>query len=305
MTASLDAQVNSQDQTATDFNPNRAPQLRSYEERVAKMKEMANVTDYVEFRKKNYKPKVSTWGVFERPKDISKAFGGGRTIKAGEYDKWLEQQKKVEEEKRKLLGTQEEKFDPKLEQEARQNMSIAFTMLENTQFYEAKDLFQTVRMKFPFRSKIAGKATYGLAMALDALGQTGKAQDLYKSLKLHPNMEIKKSAKMLLSGIEAMKFFGVSAEDDTDYSSFDRYFEGLGRVRRFDLSQSSLFKRTEKDIAQEKEDLLLSVGILLGLFLIPAFLVGSLRLRSHPVTVSDVVNTAQQWSAVARAVVHK
>lgn len=27
-----------------------------------------------------YKPKVSTWGVFPRPQNISKAFGGGRTI---------------------------------------------------------------------------------------------------------------------------------------------------------------------------------------------------------------------------------
>lgn len=27
-----------------------------------------------------YKPKVSTWGVFPRPADISKAYGGGRTI---------------------------------------------------------------------------------------------------------------------------------------------------------------------------------------------------------------------------------
>ncbi|CAN0540535.1 unnamed protein product, partial [Ectocarpus sp. 12 AP-2014] len=25
-----------------------------------------------------HKPVVSTWGVFERPKDMSKAFGGGR-----------------------------------------------------------------------------------------------------------------------------------------------------------------------------------------------------------------------------------
>ena len=31
----------------------------------------------------NYSPKVSTWGVFERPANISKAYGGGRTIRAG------------------------------------------------------------------------------------------------------------------------------------------------------------------------------------------------------------------------------
>jgi len=31
----------------------------------------------------DYKPKVGTWGVFERPKDISKTFGGGKRIGAG------------------------------------------------------------------------------------------------------------------------------------------------------------------------------------------------------------------------------
>ena len=31
-----------------------------------------------------YKPKVATWGVFPRPENISKAFGGGRTIRPGE-----------------------------------------------------------------------------------------------------------------------------------------------------------------------------------------------------------------------------
>ena len=31
----------------------------------------------------NYSPKVATWGVFERPANISEAYGGGRTIKAG------------------------------------------------------------------------------------------------------------------------------------------------------------------------------------------------------------------------------
>ncbi len=31
----------------------------------------------------NYNPKVATWGVFERPANISEAYGGGRTIRAG------------------------------------------------------------------------------------------------------------------------------------------------------------------------------------------------------------------------------
>ena len=31
-----------------------------------------------------YNPKVSTWGVFARPSNISKAYGGGKTIRPGE-----------------------------------------------------------------------------------------------------------------------------------------------------------------------------------------------------------------------------
>lgn len=34
----------------------------------------------------SYKPKVATWGVFPRPDNISKTFGGGRTIRPGEVD---------------------------------------------------------------------------------------------------------------------------------------------------------------------------------------------------------------------------
>jgi hypothetical protein len=30
-----------------------------------------------------YKPKTGSWGAFERPKDISKAYGGGRRVGAG------------------------------------------------------------------------------------------------------------------------------------------------------------------------------------------------------------------------------
>ena len=31
-----------------------------------------------------YRPKVATWGVFPRPANISKQYGGGRTIRPGE-----------------------------------------------------------------------------------------------------------------------------------------------------------------------------------------------------------------------------
>lgn len=33
----------------------------------------------------SHKPKVGTWGLFERPADISKAYGGGRKVGVGGY----------------------------------------------------------------------------------------------------------------------------------------------------------------------------------------------------------------------------
>jgi len=269
-----------------DAIPVQDPSKRSYEERLLKMKEMENVTNYREYQKKMsaYKPTVSTWGVFERPRDISKAYGGGRTVKRGEYEKWLEEQNKKLQKTLKGEGTAiplKDEIDPMLEKVALQNISMAFTLLEDARLYEARRMFEVVRKQFPFRSKIAGRATYGLGLTLDALGQNSKAQDIYRSLRFHPNKDIKKSASTMLSGFEAMEFFGLDAEDNTDYSSFDRYFQNLGSVSRFDLSSSTIVERSEEDIEAERRDIILSIMILIGFFILPTLLIGWFRYRLH------------------------
>ncbi len=43
-----------------------------------------------------YKPKVSTWGMFPRPNNISEAYGGGRTIRPGQELESAEQKAKRE-----------------------------------------------------------------------------------------------------------------------------------------------------------------------------------------------------------------
>ena len=48
--------------------------------------------------KKAYRPKVSTWGVFERPDNISKEFGGGRKISLGGEEETEEQKEETEKE---------------------------------------------------------------------------------------------------------------------------------------------------------------------------------------------------------------
>lgn len=49
-----------------------------------------------------HKPVVSTWGVFERPKDMSKAFGGGRDPRIKKLDP--EEKRRRDEETKAILN---------------------------------------------------------------------------------------------------------------------------------------------------------------------------------------------------------
>ncbi|CAH9096243.1 unnamed protein product [Cuscuta europaea] len=66
-----------------------------------------------------YKPKVSTWGVFPRPTNISKTFGGGRTLKPGEELETAEVKAAKDARTRQLLVAYKSKMgmivDPRLE----------------------------------------------------------------------------------------------------------------------------------------------------------------------------------------------
>lgn len=45
---------------------------------------------------RSYKPRVTTWGVFPRPSNISQAYGGGRNIRPGQALETAEQRAKRE-----------------------------------------------------------------------------------------------------------------------------------------------------------------------------------------------------------------
>ncbi|VVA32380.1 PREDICTED: cytochrome C oxidase subunit [Prunus dulcis] len=73
-----------------------------------------------------YKPKVSSWGVFPRPNDISKTFGGGRVIRPGEVLETAEEKAAKEARTRRLVAAYKSKMgmnsDPKLRSECEKNM---------------------------------------------------------------------------------------------------------------------------------------------------------------------------------------
>ncbi|VVA27737.1 PREDICTED: cytochrome C oxidase subunit [Prunus dulcis] len=68
-----------------------------------------------------YKPKVSSWGVFPRPNDISKTFGGGRVIRPREVLETAEEKAAKEARTRRLVAAYKSKMgvnsDPQLRSE--------------------------------------------------------------------------------------------------------------------------------------------------------------------------------------------
>ncbi|KAI7725254.1 hypothetical protein M8C21_014650, partial [Ambrosia artemisiifolia] len=68
-----------------------------------------------------YKPKVSTWGVFPRPNNISKTYGGGKTIRPGEVLETEESKAAKQARTRKMIAAYKKQMglliDPKLKAE--------------------------------------------------------------------------------------------------------------------------------------------------------------------------------------------
>ncbi|CAO2816190.1 unnamed protein product [Amaranthus hypochondriacus] len=68
-----------------------------------------------------YKPKISTWGMFPRPNNISKTFGGGRNIRPGEALETPEDKAAKQARTRQLIAAYKRKMglniDPKLKAE--------------------------------------------------------------------------------------------------------------------------------------------------------------------------------------------
>lgn len=68
-----------------------------------------------------YKPKVSSWGVFPRPNNISETFGGGRTIRPGDVLETAEDRAAKDARTRELVAAYKKKMglniDAKLKSE--------------------------------------------------------------------------------------------------------------------------------------------------------------------------------------------
>ena len=166
----------------------------------------------------SYRPSRGSWGYFERPKDISKAYGGGRRVGVGytkESDARLSDEAttlRLKEYREKVgIDVQSEKDHAEEIEEA---LKIAGLAMQRGIYSAAVSSLEKVTKFCSSNSKVGGKVFLDLAMAYEANGQTAEAISVYQVLTKCRIEDIKNNAKKLLYGIEALTFMRDEAKSE-------------------------------------------------------------------------------------------
>ena len=192
-----------------------------------------------------YRPANGGWGYFPRPKDISKAYGGGKRIGAGvqtSFEDERRKQREVEETREKIKRYREKAgIDVQSEKDHAQEIEEALLLgqraMQRGIYGTAVSALEKVTKWCSTNSKVGGKVFLELvrikkqifvflfpkwstntclsqAMAYEAVGRTNEAIQVYSTLTTSRIEDVKYNAKRLLYGIEAMQFMRDEAKSE-------------------------------------------------------------------------------------------
>ncbi|KAL3678976.1 hypothetical protein R1sor_021932 [Riccia sorocarpa] len=208
-----------------------------------------------------YKPKVSTWGLFPRPADISKTYGGGRTIRPGDILETEEERIAREAKTQKLLSDYKKKMgldvDPRVKSECEKLFKQGNSLMDSGDLKGALLLFENVMEKMVFQSELHGLAALQGAICLDSLARFEEAREVYEKLISHPNGRIRKQAQKLLYGFRAMEKLKVTTGNRWDTSVYAKYFEA------FSDGYNNTYKASEVETNEKLMEQTLAYSLLL------------------------------------------
>ncbi|XP_010999594.1 PREDICTED: uncharacterized protein LOC105107388 isoform X4 [Populus euphratica] len=146
-----------------------------------------------------YKPKVSTWGVFPRPGNISKTFGGGKTIRPGDELETAEARAAKDERTKQLI--------------AAYRKSIGLNVDPNVKLECEK-------------SELHGLAALQWSICQDSLSRPNEARAVYEKLQSHPNVKVSKTARQFMFSFQAMEKLKFTGSNFSQTSTgYQYYFE--------------------------------------------------------------------------------
>ena len=178
-----------------------------------------------------YKPKSGSWGAFPRPKDISRAYGGGRRVGAGfskEDDAVadIRTQNLLKDYRRKVgIDVPTEKEHAAEIEEA---LRIGQLAMQRGIYATAVSALEKVTKWCSTNSKVGSKVYLELAMAYEAVGRTKEAYQVYKTLSECRMEDVKFNAKRLLYGMEAMEIMRDVSKDFSRSKTRSTFIDATG-----------------------------------------------------------------------------
>jgi hypothetical protein len=168
------------------------------------------------------RPSRGSWGYFERPKDISQAFGGGRRVGAGymkeeDKDASYERTRQRMQEYRAKMGI-DVPTETEHAKEIDEAIRIAKLAMERGVYGAAVTSLEKVTPWCSSNSKVGSQVYLELAMAYEAVGKSDEAIQIYQKLTTCRMEDVKNNAKRLLYGLESFEFM----KSDAQLASFNR-----------------------------------------------------------------------------------
>jgi len=162
-----------------------------------------------------YKPASTSWGLFERPKNISSSYGGGRNLPREVVSEEIEEkrrrtQARIDQYRKRIL--QSEDFGA-AGTSARDRISRGKELMRQGMLQNAASQFREASDAIPPTSTLGGDALLNLAICLDSMGRHDEARRFYEKLKVHRDFAIAKQAEKFLF-VSGKYFFvqGISRE---------------------------------------------------------------------------------------------
>ncbi|KAL8496151.1 hypothetical protein ACS0TY_020026 [Phlomoides rotata] len=179
-----------------------------------------------------YKPKVSTWGVFPRPNNISKTYGGGRTLQPGEKLETAEEKAAKEARTRQLLAAYNSKYglniDPKLKSECEKELENGDSLMDLGKLKEAIPFYESVMEKLPFESELHGLAALQWSICQDSLTRHDEARVMYEKLQSHSKPQVSKKARQFYFSFQAMEMMKVKSSSRSPRTTgYQNYFDAF------------------------------------------------------------------------------
>mmetsp|Transcript_7652 Transcript_7652/g.10907 ORF Transcript_7652/g.10907 Transcript_7652/m.10907 type:complete len:754 (+) Transcript_7652:138-2399(+) len=214
------------------------------------------------------RPTRGSWGYFPRPKDISKAYGGGRKIVAddgriAESAEATRDKLRAYREKVGIIVQSEKDHAGEIDEALR----IGSLAMQRGMYSTAVSALEKVTKWCGTNSKVGGKVFLELAMAYEAVGRTDEAIAVYRTLTTCRIEDIKFNAKRLLYGIEAMNFMRDEAKakdfsrkkaqqtfiDTTGLANIAENFDDRYNTAWVDLDNGFYRKLTESVVRSNRE----------------------------------------------------